>query len=66
MERCQKKKEKTWYEVKWQFKFIETNVWVEKDILTKLGYKMLVVREDARQAAVAGLQSVQVPHAAEH
>ena len=34
--RRQKKKEKTYeYEVKWQFKPIETNVWVEKDILFK-------------------------------
>ena len=34
--RRQKKKEKTYeYEVKWQFKLIETNVWVEKDILFK-------------------------------
>merc|ERR1712159_930838 len=56
--RRQKRKEKTFeYEVKWQFKPIESNVWVEKDILIKMGYKKLVEREDERQAAMAGLQS---------
>ena len=41
--RRQKKKEKIFeYEVKWQFKPIEANVWVEKDILIKLDYKKLV------------------------
>ena len=56
--RRQKKKEKTFeYEVKWQFKPIEANVWVEKDILIKMGYKKLVEREDERQAAMAGLQT---------
>merc|ERR1712071_300292 len=36
MNRRQKKKEKTYeYEVKWQFKPIENNCWVEKDILVK-------------------------------
>merc|ERR1711988_855535 len=58
LNRRQKKKEKTFeYEVKWQFKPIESNVWVEKDILIKMGYKKLVEREDERQAAMAGLQS---------
>ena len=56
--RRQKKKEKTFeYEVKWQFKPIEANVWVEKDILIKLDYKKLVEREDERPAAMAGLQT---------
>merc|ERR1719160_10113 len=56
--RRQKKKEKTFeYEVKWQFKGIENNSWVEKDILVKMGYLKLVQREDERQAAMAGLQS---------
>mmetsp|Transcript_85261 Transcript_85261/g.241762 ORF Transcript_85261/g.241762 Transcript_85261/m.241762 type:complete len:1046 (-) Transcript_85261:483-3620(-) len=56
--RRQKKKEKTFeYEVKWQFKPIENNSWVEKDILIKMGYKKLVEREDERQAAIAGLQT---------
>merc|ERR1719253_505507 len=56
--RRQKKKEKTFeYEVKWQFKPIESNVWVEKDTLIKMGYKKLVEREDEKQAAMAGLQT---------
>merc|ERR1712190_403026 len=59
--RRQKKKEKTFeYEVKWQFKPIENNVWVEKEILIKMGYLKLVQREDERQAAMAGLMSKQL------
>merc|ERR1719190_250325 len=59
--RKQKKKEKTYeYEVKWQFKPIENNVWVEKEILIKMGYLKLVQREDERQAAMAGLMTKQL------
>merc|ERR1712084_108970 len=59
--RRQKKKEKTFeYEVKWQFKGIENNSWVEKDILVKMGYLKMVQREDEKQAAMAGLQSKQL------
>merc|ERR1719217_666647 len=59
--RRQKKKEKTFeYEVKWQFKGIENNTWVEKDILVKMGYLKMVQREDEKQAAMAGLQSKQL------
>merc|ERR1712056_114520 len=59
--RRQKKKEKTYeYEVKWQFKPMESNVWVEKDILVKMGYLKLVQREDERQAAMAGLMMKQL------
>merc|ERR1711939_435927 len=59
--RRQKKKEKTYeYEVKWQFKALDCNVWVEKDTLIKMGYLKLVQREDERQAAIAGLQSKQL------
>merc|ERR1712186_289346 len=59
--RRQKKKEKTYeYEVKWQFKPMESNVWVEKDILVKMGYLRLVQREDERQAAMAGLMTKQL------
>merc|ERR1719194_287327 len=55
------KKEKTFeYEVKWQLKPLESNVWVEKDILIKMGYLKLVQREDEKQAAMAGLQSKQL------
>merc|ERR1711979_84634 len=61
LNRRQKKKEKTYeYEVKWQFKPIEANVWVEKDILVKMGYLKLVQREDERQAAMAGLMTKQL------
>ena len=56
--RRQKKKEKTFeYEVKWQFKPIDSNVWVEKEILVKLDYKKLVESEDERKATMAGLQT---------
>jgi elongation factor 3 len=59
--RRNKKKEKTFeYEVKWQFKGIENNTWVEKDILVKMGYLKMVQREDEKQAAMAGLQSKQL------
>merc|ERR1712161_90813 len=58
MNRRQKKKEKTYeYEVKWQFKPIEANTWVEKDIIIKMGFLKLVQREDERQAAMAGLMT---------
>jgi elongation factor 3 len=61
LNRKQKKKEKTFeYEVKWQFRPIEANVWVEKDTLIKMGYKKLVEREDERQAAMAGLMTKQL------
>merc|ERR1719410_1760997 len=59
--RRQKKKEKTFeYEVKWTFKPMESNCWVEKEILIKMGYKKLVEREDERQAAMAGLMTKQL------
>merc|ERR1719232_568651 len=61
LNRRQKKKEKTFeYEVKWQFKGIESNTWVEKDTLVKMGYLKMVQREDEKQAAMAGLQSKQL------
>merc|ERR1712139_672419 len=56
LNRRNKKKEKTMeYEVKWQFKPLEDNVWVERDILLKMGQ-----REDEKQAAAAGLQTKQL------
>merc|ERR1712170_135298 len=59
--RRQKKKEKTYeYEVKFQFKPIESNLWVEKDTLVQMGYLKLVQREDERQAAMAGLMTKQL------
>merc|ERR1712176_554652 len=61
LNRRQKKKEKTFeYEVKWQFKPIESNSWVEKDIMGKMGYLKMVQREDERQAAMAGLMTKQL------
>merc|ERR1711907_853531 len=58
LNRRQKKKEKTYeYEVKWQFKPLEANVWVERDTLIKMGYLKMVQREDEKQAAAAGLQT---------
>merc|ERR1712125_283553 len=54
-------KEKTYeYEVKWQWKDMDSNTWVEKDILVKMGYIKLVQREDERQAAAAGLMTKQL------
>merc|ERR1712012_205440 len=38
----------------------ESNFWVEKEILIKMGYKKLVEREDERQAAMAGLMTKQL------
>merc|ERR1712224_1053518 len=59
--RRQKKKEKTFeYEVDWMYKPNECNVWVEKDILLKMGYLKMVQREDEKQAAMAGLQTKQL------
>merc|ERR1711979_183323 len=59
--RRQKKKEKTFmYEVKWQFKPIESNIWVPKDTIIKMGYLKMVHREDERQAAMAGLMTKQL------
>merc|ERR1712139_289930 len=61
LNRRNKKKEKTMeYEVKWQFKPLEDNVCVERDILIKMGYLKMVQREDEKQAAAAGLQPKQL------
>merc|ERR1719243_315402 len=61
LNRRQKKKEKTFeYEVKWQFKAMDQNSWVEKDILVRMGYLKMVQREDERQAAMAGLMTKQL------
>merc|ERR1739844_650653 len=59
--RRQKKKEKTFeYEVKWQFKSMDQNTWVEKEVIVKMGYLKLAQREDERQAAMAGLMTKQL------
>merc|ERR1711959_315870 len=55
------KKQKTYeYDVKWQFKPLESNCWVERSILIQMGYLKLVQREDEKQAAAAGLQTKQL------
>merc|ERR1711885_101145 len=45
------------YEVKWQFKPIESNCWVPKDTIIKMGYLKMVQREDEKQAAMSGLMT---------
>merc|ERR1719506_960167 len=61
LNRRNKKKEKTYeYEVKWQFKNMDSNTWVEKDTLISMGYLKMVQREDEKQAAAAGLQTKQL------
>merc|ERR1719265_649310 len=55
------KKQKTYeYDVKWQFKPLESNVWVERDVLIQMGFLKLLQREDEKQAAAAGLQTKQL------
>merc|ERR1711981_1219639 len=41
-------------------KALDANVWVEKEILIKMGYLKMVQREDERQAAMAGLMTKQL------
>merc|ERR1711981_1201578 len=41
-------------------KALDANVWVEKEVLVKMGYLKLVQREDERQAAMAGLMTKQL------
>merc|ERR1719155_440111 len=61
LNRRYKKKEKTYeYEVKFQFKPMEENAWIPKDVLVKMGYLKLIQREDERQAAMAGLMTKQL------
>merc|ERR1712054_137937 len=51
------KTKKYTYEVKWQHKSIESNTWVERDILLAMGYSKIVAKKDEQEAAAAGLQS---------
>merc|ERR1739848_20105 len=39
---------------------LESNVWVERDVLIQMGFLKLVQREDEKQAAAAGLQTKQL------
>merc|ERR1712054_611684 len=45
------------YEVKWMHKSIESNTWVERDILLAMGYSKIVMKKDEQEAAAAGLLS---------
>merc|ERR1719316_1242500 len=45
------------YEVKWQHKSMDSNTWVEREILLKMGYSKLVNKKDEQEAAAAGLLS---------
>merc|ERR1719326_1296374 len=43
------------YEVKWMHKPMESNTWVERDVLLEMGYSKLVNKKDEQEAAAAGL-----------
>merc|ERR1712151_1233052 len=45
------------YEVKWMHKSIESNSWVEREILLAMGYSKIVLKKDEQEAAAAGLLS---------
>merc|ERR1711985_52651 len=45
------------YEVKWMHKSVESNSWVEREILLEMGYPKLVGKKDEQEAAAAGLLS---------
>merc|ERR1712232_1082543 len=43
------------YEVKWMHKSVESNSWVEREVLLEMGYSKLVGKKDEQEAAAAGL-----------
>merc|ERR1712054_398010 len=43
------------YEVKWMHKSLESNTWVERDIILAMGYSKIVAKKDEQEAAAAGL-----------
>merc|ERR1711998_707888 len=45
------------YEVKWMHKSVESNSWVEREVLLEMGYSKLVGKKDEQEAAAAGLLS---------
>jgi elongation factor 3 len=45
------------YEVKWMHKSVESNSWVEREILLEMGYSKIVGKKDEQEAAAAGLLS---------
>merc|ERR1712174_145143 len=51
------KTKKYMYEVKWMNKPMESNTWVERDVLLNMGYSKMVNKKDEQEAAAAGLLS---------
>merc|ERR1712023_103227 len=45
------------YEVKWMHKSMESNTWVERDVILAMGYSKIVAKKDEQEAAAAGLLS---------
>merc|ERR1719161_1570635 len=45
------------YEVKWMHKSVESNTWVERDVILAMGYSKMVHKKDEQEAAAAGLLS---------
>merc|ERR1719252_389758 len=45
------------YETKWMHKSVESNSWVEREVLLEMGYSKLVGKKDEQEAAAAGLLS---------
>merc|ERR1711912_190894 len=45
------------YEVKWMHKSMDSNTWVEREVLLAMGYSKIVAKKDEQEAAAAGLLS---------
>merc|ERR1711904_246618 len=45
------------YETKWMHKSMDSNTWVEREVLLKMGYSKIVAKKDEQEAAAAGLLS---------
>merc|ERR1712070_367614 len=45
------------YEVKWMHKSMESNTWVEREVLLAMGYSKIVAKKDEQEDAAAGLLS---------
>jgi elongation factor 3 len=45
------------YEVKWMHKSMESNTWVEREIILAMGYSKIIAKKDEQEAAAAGLMS---------
>merc|ERR1712127_402407 len=55
-----KGKKESEYECKWKGYSIDFLTWVGRALLIEMGYKVMVQREDEKQAAMAGLQNKQL------